>query len=118
MASSATLTAWLTASRAIARLRSAGGRLPRVRRVRDDQGGGGARLDRRGARDDRDAPLHPARGGRPRPHLLREGRGGRPHGAPPVKGVAREDSPYPKADLTLRILARLADFALDRKSTR
>jgi uncharacterized RDD family membrane protein YckC len=28
-----------------------------------------------------------------------------------VKGVAREESPYPKADLTLRVLARLADFA-------
>ncbi len=28
-----------------------------------------------------------------------------------MKSVAREESPYPKADLTLRILARLADFA-------
>jgi len=29
-----------------------------------------------------------------------------------VKSVSREESPYPKADLTLRILARLADFVL------
>ncbi len=27
-----------------------------------------------------------------------------------MRGVGREESPYPKADLTLRILARLADF--------
>ncbi|HSM92906.1 MAG TPA: RDD family protein [Anaeromyxobacteraceae bacterium] len=27
-----------------------------------------------------------------------------------MKSVGREDSPYPKADLTLRVLARLADF--------
>lgn len=29
-----------------------------------------------------------------------------------MKAVARDDSPYPKADLTLRILARLTDFGL------
>src|SRR5207245_2038775 len=56
-------------------LRLAGGRLPRERRVRDGEGGGGARLDRRGASGRGEPHGHPARGRRHHHHVLRPGRG-------------------------------------------
>ena len=62
-------------ARVKARVRPAGGRLLGVRRVRHAQGGGPARLARRGARDDRGPDRHPPRGGRHHHHLLRQGRG-------------------------------------------
>src|SRR4029077_6987791 len=48
--------------------------VPGERRVRDDQGGGGERLARRGAHRRRDADRHPAPGGGRHHHVLREGR--------------------------------------------
>ena len=46
-------------------------RVSRERRVRDDQGGGGARVDRRAARDDGDADVDPTRGRGHDRHVLR-----------------------------------------------
>src|SRR6266498_915006 len=54
-------------------VRAPGGRLLRLRRVCDDPGGGTARLDRRGARHGGGAHGDPARRGRHRHHVLREG---------------------------------------------
>ena len=55
----------------------AGGRVPGERRVRHDQGGGGARLARREGRDAGDGDRHQACRRGPDPHLLRPGRGAR-----------------------------------------
>jgi porphobilinogen synthase len=61
-----------------------GGRVPRERRVRDDQGGRPGRLDRRGAGDPRDPALHPQGRRRLHPDLHGEGRGSAPHGYTPL----------------------------------
>ena len=52
------------------------GRVPRVRRVRDDQGRRAERMAGRAARRARDADVDPPRRRRPDPHVPREGRRG------------------------------------------
>ena len=54
-------------------LRRARRGVQRLRRVRDGQGGGAARLDRRGARGEGDADLDRAGGRGHHPHVPREG---------------------------------------------
>src|SRR5262249_42460735 len=94
--------------------------VPRERRVRDAEGGGEKRLDRRAARDARDLDVDSPRRRRHHPHLLRARRGARPRiTAARVSAASANAHAYTATDYALALPARvpsgLSTFALTNK---